>query len=882
MEFSKKYNPANFEKEIYKKWEENNKFQPKDSKTWESFYIPMPPPNVTWNLHIGHSLTLALEDIMVRYHRLKWDDTLWIPGTDHAGISTQTVVEKKLIKEWISRTWLWREKFLDEVWKWKDEYQKNITSQMRLMWASADWSKERFTFDEWLNKTVEHVFCDLYNKWLIYKWEYMVNYSPALQTVVSDIEVVYKEEQTEMFYVTYFISWSDNELTIATTRPETLLADQAVAVHPKDKRYKKFIWRKVILPIVNKEIPIIWDESVDIEFGTWALKITPAHDSTDYQIWKKHNLRLDYRVIDANWYMTEDAWTFAGQDIKTARENIVELLKSKGNLLKKEPYVHKVWYCERTWCKIETIVSTQWFVKSSELAKKVIVWYKAWDFKIIPERFNKIFEDWIYNLRDWCISRQLWWWHQIPAYYDIKTWELIAVSTNEQEVYDKFWKDNVRRDEDVLDTWFSSALWPFSILDWDPKKSWDLFNKYYPAQVLETWSDILFFWVTKMLLMWYEFTWISPFKTIYLNWLVLDEKWKKMSKSFWNVINPIEIIEKYSADSLRLSLVIGNTPGNNMNFSLDNIENNQVFLNKFWNIFRFVHTNIWEIKENYNDLENLITKNYNSLLSHEKWILSRLKNTMENITDGMEKFNFSSTWIELISFTKDEFADFYIEEYKLTKDISKFGNMVLAYCTLTLLKLWHPYIPFVTEELYWKLTEWNYLIDSCWPKLIEIKKDLKVEENMNILYEIIRTIRNIRAEKWVKPSDFVDIIFKSENSYKEFLIENDIIIKWLAKIKEINILWKEEKIENEKLSYGVVENIDIYVDMWVNLDAEEEKARLKTQIEDKKEYINILDQKLMNSEFIKNAPESIVRSEQDKKRQAQDQLEKFLTKYNSL
>jgi len=285
MEFSKKYNPANFEKEIYKKWEENNKFQPKDSKTWESFYIPMPPPNVTWNLHIGHSLTLALEDIMVRYHRLKWDDTLWIPGTDHAGISTQTVVEKKLMKEWISRTWLWREKFLDEVWKWKDEYQKNITSQIRLMWASTDWSKERFTFDEWLNKTVEHVFCDLYNKWLIYKWEYMVNYSPALQTVVSDIEVVYKEEQTEMFYVTYFISWSDNELTIATTRPETLLADQAVAVHPKDKRYKKFIWRKVILPIVNKEIPIIWDESVDIEFGTWALKITPAHDSTDYQIW---------------------------------------------------------------------------------------------------------------------------------------------------------------------------------------------------------------------------------------------------------------------------------------------------------------------------------------------------------------------------------------------------------------------------------------------------------------------------------------------------------------------------------------------------------------------------------------------------------------------
>ncbi|MDD2487092.1 MAG: valine--tRNA ligase [Candidatus Gracilibacteria bacterium] len=882
MEFSKKYNPSDFEKEIYKKWEDDNKFEPKKSKTGETFYIPMPPPNVTGNLHIGHSLTLTLEDIMVRYHRLKGDDTLWVPGTDHAGISTQTVVEKKLAKEGIGRVQLGREKFLDEVWKWKDEYQKNITGQMRLMGASCDWSKERFTFDEGLNKTVEHVFCDMYNRGLIYKGEYMVNYSPALQTVVSDIEVIYKEEQTEMYYITYFISGSDNELTIATTRPETLLADQAIAVHPKDKRYKKFIGRKVILPIVNKEIPIIGDESVEIEFGTGALKITPAHDSTDYQIGKKHNLKLDYRVIDANGYMTQDAGPFAGQDVKTARENIVELLKSKGNLLKKEPYVHKVGYCERTGCKIETIISTQWFVKSSELAKKVIEGYKKGDFVIIPDRFNKIFEDWIYNLRDWCISRQLWWGHQIPAYYDVKTGELVAVSQDEQGVYKKFGKENVRRDEDVLDTWFSSALWPFSILDWDPKNPSEMYKKYYPAQVLETGSDILFFWVTKMLLLGYDFTGETPFKTIYLNGLVLDEKGKKMSKSFGNVINPIEIIEKFSTDALRLSLVIGNTPGNNMNFSIDNVDNNQVFLNKFWNIFRFVFTNIGEINEDYNDLEKTITKNYSSLLSHEKWILSRLKNVVESTTEGMEKYNFSVAGADLTSFTKDEFADFYIEEYKLTKETSKHGNAVLAYSTLTLLKLWHPYIPFVTEELYGKLTSGIYLIDNSWPNLIDIKKDSVVEEKMGILYDIIRAIRNIRADKGVKPSDFVDIIFKSPNDYKDFLVENDPIIKGLAKVKEISIIGKDGVIENEKLSFGVVSDIDIFVDLGVNLDAEEEKERLKIQIDDKKEYIKIIDHKLLNNEFVKNAPENIVRSEHEKKRQAQEQLEKLLIKFNSL
>lgn len=881
MEFSKKYNPKDFEKEIYGKWEQEGKFKPRESRTGKTFYLPMPPPNVTGNLHVGHVLTMTLEDIMVRYHRLKWDDTLWIPGTDHAGISTQNVVEKKLAKEGISRVELWREKFLEEVWKWKDEYHKNITDQIKLSGASCDWSKERFTFDEGLNKTVEKVFVNLYEKWLIYRWEYMVNYSPALKTVVSDIEVEYKEEQAEMYYITYFVSGSDNELIVATTRPETMLADQAIAVNPKDKRYKRLIWRNVILPILNKEIPIIWDEAVDMEFGTWVLKITPAHDSTDFQIWKKHWLRLDYSVIDNAGYMNREAGIFAGQDIKTARENIVELLKSKWNFLKQEPYTHKVGYCERTWCKIETVISTQWFVKADKLAEKVISWYKKWEFKIIPDRFNKIFEDWIYNLRDWCISRQLWWGHQIPAYYDVNSWILLEVSLDEEAVFAKYWRENVRRDEDVLDTWFSSALWPFSILDWDFENPGDLFKAYYPAQMLETGSDIIFFWVIRMLLMWYEFTGETPFKEIYLNWLILDDKWKKMSKSFWNVINPIEVIDEYSSDSLRLSLVIGNTPGNNMNFSLKNVETASIFLNKLWNISRFVFSNIWEIWKTYAELEKSITDNYSSLLNHEKWIISKLKGIIEATTLWMENYNFSLTGMDLISFTRDDFSDFYIEEYKLTKDISKLGDDVLAFSMLTLLKLWHPYVPFITEELYGKLRNWVTLIDNSWPELA-VKKDENIEKQMSVLYEVIKSIRNIRAEKWVKPGEFIDVNFKTSKLNSELIQSNEIILKWLAKIKNINFFSPEEEINKDKFSFAIVEDIEIYADVWGEINPEEEKQRLKLEIEDRKEYIKIIDYKLLNAEFIKNAPESVVRAEQAKKAQALEHLEKLKGKFNSL
>ncbi len=879
MDFPKRYEPKTFEDAITERDIAAGHYQPKPGTTGKTFYIPIPPPNVTGNLHIGHSLTLTLEDIMVRYHRMKGDETLWVPGTDHAGIATQAKVEQKLAKEGKTRENLGRQKFLEEVWKWKDEYASNINAQVKKMGASCDWSKERFTLDPGLNRNVEHVFVDLYNKGLLYRGEYMVNYSPVLGSVISDIEVDYKEEEGKMYYVTYFVSGSDNELVVATTRPETLLADQAVAVHPKDKRFKKLIGRSVILPIVNKEIPIIADEMVDMEFGTGAVKITPAHDPTDFETGKRHNLRLDYQVIDKTGVMTPEAGIFAGQDALTARENVVELLKAKGNLVKIEPHKQRVGYCSRGGCRIETVVSKQWFIRSSEMAKKVIAGYKKGEFKFVPNRFSKTFEDWIYNLRDWCVSRQLWWGHQIPAYYDVKTGELVAVSNRPEEVFAKFGKENVRRDDDVLDTWFSAALWPFSILDWDPENPGELFQKFYPANVLETGYDIIFFWVTKMLFMGYEFTGKTPFETIYLHGLIFDETGRKMSKSWGNVINPLDVIGEYSADALRLALVVGNTPGNNLNFSIKSVENDSIFLNKLWNVARFVWMNVGDVTDEHAAIHDRIVTNADKLLPHERWILSRTRATVDRVTEGMEKYSFSEAGSDLISFIRDEFADFAIEEYKITKDSSEFGSDVMAYCLLTILKLLHPYVPFVTEELYNRVTNGKVLITSEWPKCA-FERDEALEKDMALIYDAIREIRNIRASKGIKPGENVPAIIRAPKKTAAAVAENAEILKGLAKVSELTVT--SEKVDAGDMAYGVVGDLDIYLDVGSLIDHDAERARLKAEIENKKEYLRSLDLKLTNREFVKNAPEKIVRAEQEKKRVAEEQLEKLLQKLSVL
>lgn len=875
-EFNKKYNPKDFEKRLQDFWEDNWYFKPKPWKTGKTFYIPMPPPNVTGKLHLGHALTLSIQDTMIRYHRMLWDETLYVPWTDHAGISTQAVVEKKLESEWKSREKMWRDKFIKEVWKWKEEYEANIHAQTRVMWTSADWSKVRFTFDDDLNKLVEYTFVDLYKKELLYKWEYMVNYSPKLKTVISDAEVVYKDIDSKMYYITYFVAGTDKQLVIATTRPETLLADQAVAVNPKDKRFKKLIWRDVILPLVNKRIPIIWDESVKMDFWTWALKITPAHDPVDFAIWKAHGLILDYEVITKDWFMNlnselESGPSLVWQDIDTARENIVEMLKSRWNLDRVEDYKQSVWFCERSWCRIQSVISTQWFVDAKKMSEKVINWYERWDFDFIPTKFRKTFEDWIFNLHEWCISRQLWWWHQIPAYYDKSTWELIWVTEDPTDLYKKYWKENVKRDEDVLDTWFSSALWPYSILDWDEKNPWDLFKKFYKAQVLETGYDIMLFWVVRMLLFWYEYTWTTPFEKVYLHWLILAEDWSKMSKSKWNWIDPIDVIEKYSSDALRLAITIWNTPWNNFNFSMKKVEDNSMFLNKFWNLSRFVLMNTWDITKDYNVLKTSIENNYDWLMTHEKWIISKLKELVDNVTESMEDFTFNEAAQSLKSFTKNSFADYYIEEYKLTKDISKYSDLVLQFCLLTLLKLWHPYAPHITEEIYNKVTNNKILIDSDWPDL-NITRDILVETQMNFVTRVIKWIRIVRADAWVKPKDLTKLVIDVKDEEQEYLDNNKEILLGLSKCKDLDFCVTDGVINSTDYSLTVEWSAKIYIKVWEFISAEDEINRLNLEIKDKKEYIRILDNKLLNPSFVANAPAKLVRIEQDKRSKAETEL----------
>lgn len=886
-DFPKKYSPKDFEEKLYKSWEESGSFKPRESTTWEQFYIPMPPPNVTSKLHIGHSVMLTLEDIMVRYHRMKGDSTLLLPGTDHAGISTQVKVEEKLAKEGKTKHNISREEFLDECWDWTKNYGWQIQNQFRKMGTSCDWSKEKFTMDPDMNEKVNKAFVDLYNKGLIYKWEYMVNYDPVLDTVVSDQEVVYKEEKWKLYHITYFVSWSDNEVIVATTRPETLLWDVAVAVHPKDKRYKKLLkaGKKLILPIVNKEIPLVADEMVDMEFGTWAVKITPAHDANDFEVAKRHDLPLNRVVLGKDWNMTEVAGIFAWQDFLTARENIVELLKSKWNLVKIEDHLSRVWYGERSHAKIETIVSTQWFVKMEPIVKKVIKWYREKDFEIVPKRFNKTFEDWIFNLRDWCISRQLLWWHQIPVWY----WpdgEMFCAETEEMALETSKWhygkEVELVRDSDALDTWFSSALWPFAVLDYnmDSDSQNDLVKQFYPASVLETGHDIIFFWVIRMLLFWYEFTGQTPFKTIYLHWLVKDKIGRKMSKSLGNWIDPVDMIEKYGTDALRLTLSVGNTPWNDLKFDEENVENNMFFINKLWNASRFVSTNLESVFTDIESLEKEIKSSYSELMFHEKWILSRIDYLSKLVSSSMENYDFSEAGQELQVFTKNEFCDYYIEEFKLTKETSKYWDKVITYVINKLLKLWHPYIPFVTEEIYNKLWfTWDLIVSDWW--YVDWFRDEDIEKDNKLVFDVIREIRAIRAENNIMPNKTIWLFIYAKNKNAEVLSEVLDLIAWIVKAESFELV--DKKPSSNELAYWVIKAwVEVYVDTSNALDVEKETERLKEQIKDTKEYISILDKKLLNEAFVSKAPEKLVRAEMEKKTWAMDKLKKLEEKLSKL
>ena len=897
MEFPKVYTPSEFESSLAEMWEKQWLYAPKKSRTGKTFYIPLPPPNVTGVLHTGHALMLAVEDVMVRYHRMKWDETLWVPGTDHAGISTQNVVTKNLSKEGIRKDDLGREKFLEKVWEWKEKSEGTIKGQMRMMGASVSWDHERFTLDAGNNKLVTDAFVHLYNEGIIYRGEYMVNYCPKDKTVISKSEIEYREEPGFLYEIAYFVAGADKELVVATTRPETLLADQAIAVHPKDKRYKKLIGKTAILPIANRKIPIIADEMVDMDFGTGAVKITPAHDPADFETAKRHNLPLDYRVLDNDGVMMKHTGIFAGKKELEAREMVVEMLRGRGNLMKVTPHTAQVGYSERGGVRVQTIVSTQWFVDSQKLAEKVMAGWANKEFEIIPSRYGDTFEGIMGNLHEWCISRQLWWGHQIPAYYDKATGDLLGVTADPASLYKKHGKDNVVRDEDVLDTWFSSALWPFSVLDWSFEKESKLFQKFYPAQVLETGHDILLFWVVRMLLFGYGITGQTPFKTVYLHGLVTDDQGRKFSKSLGNGIDPIEVIQQYSADALRLSLIVGNTPGNNLRFSTDIVKNNQTFLNKLWNVARFVWMNVGEGKNMETDIEKLggtLTKNWAKLLDYERWILSRLGKTVAEVTRWMEEYDFGMTGEKLYSFTRDEFADYAIECFKLSKDESKYGKEVMTYTLLTLLKLWHPYIPFVTEALNgiicewdkkekkggsskkssaedWKLKIENSIMVSEWP-VCPFDSDEESEELIKSVFEVVKTIRTIRGERKIKPGDVVDVIIYANPRDRAVLEKNIALIAGLGK-SSVSFTLTKEDLSREKYTYGMAGEVEVFVDTSA-CNHDDDIERLEKLIAEKEDYVRTLEVKLLDPTFVNKAPENVIRLTQEKKEVTLRQIEK--------
>ncbi len=714
----KVYNPQEVEEKIYKKWEESKYFTPKIRFRKAPFVIMMPPPNVTGNLHIGHALNLTIQDILIRWHRMRGDITLWLPGTDHAGIATQNVVERKLKKEGKNRFDLGRKKFVNEVWRWVSEYGRNIKSQIRRLGCSCDWTRERFTLDDQLSQAVRKAFVTLYNRGLIYKGEYIINWCPHCQSVIADDEVEYQEEESRLWYIKYPIkdqklkAQSQNFIVIATTRPETMLADTAVAVNPKDRRYKKLIGKTAILPLVGREIPIIADSLVNIKFGTGALKVTPGHDKTDYEIGQKHRLPI-ISVIGFDGQMTSEAGPFEGLTIKEAREAVVGQLKKQGYLKKEEGYKHSIGQCYRCKTTIEPLISLQWFVKMKPLAKRALKMIKAHKPKFVPKRFEKIYRDWLEDIRDWCISRQLWWGHQIPVWY-CDDCEFLNVQVNEPKRCKNCGSKNLTQDPDVLDTWFSSALWPFSTLGW-PKETKD-FLYFYPTSVLVTGYDIIFFWVSRMTTMSFELTGENPFEVVFIHGMVRDEKGKKMSKSIGNVIDPLKMIEKYSADALRMSLIANSKLGGDVNISDGKIKGYRNFANKIWNAARFIMINL--------QASNLKIKNpklnKTNLVKENKKIIEKLNQVIKTINQSLENYRFSDAALTLYDFFWHEFCDHYIEESKKylkgsDKKAQKQTLEVLIYVLETSLKLLHPFMPFITEHIWQKLGHQNFLMQEGWP-----------------------------------------------------------------------------------------------------------------------------------------------------------------------
>ena len=851
----KVYSPSQIEDRIYEKWESSGAFKPVIDPAKKPFTIVMPPPNITGQLHIGHALDEMPQDVLIRYHRMKGDPTLWVPGTDHAAIATEVKVVESLAKEGLTKYDIGREKFLERTWEWKKEYGGRIVRQLRKLGVSCDWSRERFTMDEGLSRAVRETFVRLYEKGLIYRGKRMINWCPACQSALSDAEVEYVEQQSFLWHIRY-PGPDGRDIVVATTRPETMLGDTAVCVNPKDERYTDLVGKTVLLPIMNKQIPIVADDYAEMEFGTGAVKMTPAHDPNDYEVALRHNLDV-IGVLTEDGHMNENAGRFQGMTTMECRKAVVKELEDEGYLVKVEPYTHNVGTCYRHHdTVVEPYLSDQWFVSMKPLAEPAIEVARNGQLQFVPDRFRKTYLNWMENIRDWCISRQLWWGHRIPAFYCDTCGEMF-VSREDLTTCPKCGAP-LRQDEDVLDTWFSSALWPFSTLGW-PEKTEDL-AYYYPTSVMVTGYDIIFFWVARMIFSGCEHTGKTPFHTVLIHGLVRDDKGRKMSKSLGNGIDPLEMIDKYGCDALRMNMVNSNSPGNDMRFYTERCEAMRNFANKLWNASRYVLMNLPE------DAANALPET-DQLTIADKWVLSKLNTLISEVTENLEKYELGVAVAKVYDFVWDTYCDWYIE---LTKarlygddaDQKDTALKVLVYVLDQVLRLLHPFMPFITEEIWQSLPhEGPALIVAKWPEYTEALSFPTEEAHMESVMNAIRAIRNRRAEMNVPPSKKAELSILA--AHPEVFSEGEGFLQRLAYADKVTIL--DQEPENlEGLVCCTTADAKLYIPMGQLVDVAKELERTAKELEKARKNLASIQGKLSNENFTARAPEAVVDAEREK------------------
>ena len=877
-----KYNPKDFEEKLYEEWEKKGYFKPNGDKTKESYCIMMPPPNVTGKLHMGHALDDTIQDILIRFKRMQGFNTLWLPGTDHAAISTEMKVVQKLKSEGKSKHDLGREGFLKEAWDWTHLYGSTIQKQQRMLGCSCDWERKRFTLDDGMSEAVLEQFVKLYNDGLIYKGERMVNWCPSCHTAISDAEVEYKEEQSHLWHLRYKIKDEDRYVEVATTRPETMLGDTAVAVHPEDERYTDIVGKTCIVPIVNREIPIIADKFVEKEFGTGCVKITPAHDPNDYQAGVDHNLEI-IEVFDDDTIMLDLMPEVKGMKATDARKPIVEKLQELGALVSIEDYTHNFAKCERCKSTIEPKISEQWFIKMKDITKPAIDAVKDGKVRFVPQKYEKTYLNWVENIRDWCISRQLWWGHRIPAYYCDECSHITVAKENPGKC-EKCGSAHIHQDEDTLDTWFSSALWPFSTLGW-PNDTDDL-KTYYPTNTLVTGYDIITFWVSRMVTCGlYQMNDI-PFKDVVIHGLVRDSQGRKMSKTLGNGVDPIEVIEQYGADALRFSVISGTTMGNDIKYMPEKLDQASNFANKIWNAAKFIINNLAS-KEEIMEFCKDVKSNKAELRIEDKWILNKLNQLVETVTKNIEEYDLGIALDNIYGFIWNEFCDWYIEIvksrlYSENKAEKVKVSFVLNKVFKTVLKLLHAFMPFVTSEIYKELAKCKdeELMMSSWPKVVKYEDYEKASETIENLKEIIVGIRNIRANMNIHPSKKAELIFVTKD-YEEDIKESKEFLLKLGFGKEIKIQKDKSGIESNAISI-ISNGIELYMPFEDLVDINEEIERLEKEKEKLEAEVARGEKMLSNPGFVNKAPEAKVKAEQEKLANYKEMLAKVEERIKSM